>query len=55
MTAAEVGDYLGVTERQVLRMKAEGDLTPTYVRSLLRFHIEDVEHYIAANRRPAEA
>ena len=53
MTPVEVADYLGITERQVRRMVGTDELAPTYVRKLLRIHIDDVENYIKQHRRAA--
>jgi excisionase family DNA binding protein len=50
LTVEEVAATLAVSERMVRRMAGDGRLAPTKVGKFLRFHPDDVEAYIAAQR-----
>ena len=50
LTEEEAAEYLGVTKRFVERTRLAGELQVTYVGRLVRYHIEDVEAYIARQR-----
>jgi excisionase family DNA binding protein len=47
MTPEELADEFGITEKLARKLHYDGELRGAYVRSLLRFRIEDVEEYVA--------
>lgn len=50
MTIPEVADYLGVTERMVRRLIADGRLPKLKVGRLVRVHVDDLDNYVARQR-----
>lgn len=56
LTTRDVADYLGVSERTLLRWRAnEEGPTWTYVGGRVRYLLEDLNSYVERNRyRPGE-
>jgi excisionase family DNA binding protein len=50
LTAQEVARMLNVSDKLVYRMAKQGKLVPTPVEGCIRFHPDDVDAYLEAQR-----